>query len=409
MKRTLFFFLNAFFIWGSSVRAQEFTPEEIFSNFKDAVVVIKAIDFDGNESSQGSGVIIKDKGILVTNFHIFAGNDKLEIKQNEIPVAFNEIIGLDIEKDILILGLETSNFPSIKTANLNDVKVGQKVFAIGSPMGLENTMSEGIVSGMRTLEEGKQEYIQFTASLSPGSSGGAVINSNGELIGISTMYIEKGQNLNFAVSIKDIEGITLGEYSDKMKLQALNHFFRGRKLHDEGRYSDAIKYYDKYIGIFPNDAKAYNFRGLSYQDKKDFGNAIKDFSKAIKLDPKYVAALSNRGECYFKMEKWDEAQKDFSKVLKIDPDNVSMYFNRGLAFSKEEDWDEAIDDFSKVIKANPSYTEAYMNRGLAYYYASNYELAIIDWKKCIKLDPSLTNTLNRLIDNADLLWQHNIK
>ncbi|HRI84281.1 MAG TPA: tetratricopeptide repeat protein [Ignavibacteria bacterium] len=409
MKRILFFFLTIFIFRGSFVSSQEITPEEIFSNFKDAVVVIRAIDFDGNESSQGSGVIIKDKGILVTNFHIFAGNDKLVIKQNDIPVAYNEIIGLDIEKDILIIGLETTNFPSIKPANINDIKVGQKVFAIGSPMGLENTMSEGIVSGIRTLEDGKQEFIQFTASLSPGSSGGALLNSNGELIGISTMYLKKGQNLNFAVSIKDIEGITLGEYSDKIKLQALNHFFRGRNLHDEGRYSDAIKYYDKYISIFPNDAKAYNFRGLSFQGKKDFENAIKDLSKAIKLDPNYIAAISNRGECYFKMEKWDEAQKDFSKVLKIEPDNVSMYFNRGLAYSKEEDWDEAIDDFTKVIKANSMYTEAYMNRGLAYYYASNYELAIIDWKKCIKLDPSLTNTLNKLIDNADLLWQHNIK
>ena len=389
--------------------SQELSPQEVFSRYGKAVVVIKAIDFDGQVTSQGSGVVISEKGIIVTNFHVFAGNEKLEFSSNDSSLQAGEIKGLDIEKDILIIGFDGSGFPSIPLGKFGDVKVGQKVYAIGSPMGLENTISEGIVSGIRKLGEKKQEYIQFTASLSPGSSGGAVINSLGELIGISTMYMEKGQNLNFAVNISDIENITLGKYDDKLKLQALNFFFKARDLHDEGKYSEALKYFDKYMKIFPNDAKAFNFRGLTYQSKKEYEKAIEDFSKALKIDPDYTAALSNRGECYFKMEDWENAATDFTKVLKKDPDNIAMYYNRALIYSNDEDWDNAIADFTIVIKSEPNYVEAYLNRGFAYYYKSDYEFAIIDWRKCIKLDPTLANSLNRLIDQADILWQYNIK
>lgn len=389
--------------------AQDLTSEEIFSRAKDAVVVIYAYDYDGVVNTQGSGVVIKDKGIIVTNFHIFAGNEKLEVKHNDSLVKFSEIIGVDIEKDILILKLDDDRFPSIPVGKVEDVKIGQKVYAIGSPMGLENTLSDGLVSGLRSLGKIKRDYIQITASLSPGSSGGAVLNSKGELIGISTMGYSEGQNLNFAIGIDDIFGVTLGQYSDKVKLDALNYFFKGQNLQEEGKYTEAVEYYTKYIKIFPNDAKAYNYRGLAYQDKKDYDKAISDYTQSIKIDPKYVPAYANRGECYFKMENNEKALKDFTQLLKLDPGNMSVYYARGLVHSREEDWEEAISDYTKVIKDDPYYVQAYLNRGLAHYYKSDYEMAIIDWKKCIKLDGSLAPTLNPLIDRADLLWQYNIK
>ncbi|MEO8447308.1 MAG: tetratricopeptide repeat protein [bacterium] len=389
--------------------SQEFTSEEIFTNAKDAVVVINAYDYDGKKSSQGSGVILKEKGIIVTNFHVFAGNEKLEVTHNGSPVKFTEISGIDVEKDILILKIEDANFPVIPIGKTDEIKVGQKVYAIGSPIGLENTLSDGLVSGLRVLGENKKEYIQITASLSPGSSGGAVLNSKGELIGISTMGYRDGQNLNFAIGMDDILGVTLGKYSDKTKLEALNFFFKGKNLHEEGKYPEAVDYYTKYIKIFPEDSKAFNFRGLAYEDHKDFKKAVTDFTNAIKLDAKYSAAYSNRGECYYKLEEYEKAIKDFGQVLKLEPDNTSAYYARGLVYSKEEDWEKSIADYSKVIAKDQDYVQAYLNRGLSYYYIKDYEMAIIDWKRCIKLDPGLSSTLNPLIDQADLYWQYNVK
>lgn len=390
--------------------SQDLTSEEIFSKAKDAVVVIYAYDYNGQKDSQGSGVIISEKGIIVTNFHVFAGNEKLEIKHNDSLISYSEIIGVDIEKDILILKANVSNYPNIPLGKTDEVKVGQKIFTIGSPMGFENTMSDGIVSGLREIgEKVKKNYIQITASISPGSSGGAVLNTKGELIGISTMGYNEGQNLNFAVGIDDILGVTLGKYDDKLKLEALNYFFKGQNLQEEGNYSDAVTYLTKYLKIFPNDAKGYNFRGRAYHGKKDFENAIKDFSHAVKIDPAYTIALANRGECYFQIEDYEKALKDFKRVEKLDSENVSVTYGIGLIHSREGDWDEAIDAFTKVIKEEPDYTAAYLNRGIAYYSDRDYEHAIIDWKKCIRLDESLAPKLNPLIDNADQLWQYNVK
>ncbi len=373
-------------------------------------MVIYAYDYNGEKNKQGSGVVIKDKGILVTNFHVFAGNEKLEIRHNDSIIKYTEIIGVDIEKDILILKIDENNFPSIPVGKVEDIKIEQKVYAIGSPMGLENTLSDGLVSCMRNLgDKKKQNYIQITASLSPGSSGGAVLNSKGELIGISAMGYEEGQNLNFAIGIDDIFGVTLGEYKDKIKLEALNYFFKGKNLHEEGKYTEAIDYYTKYMKSFPSDAKAFNFRGLAYEDHKEYKKAINDFNQAIKIDPNYAIAYANRGECYFKLEETDMAIKDFSQVIKIEPDNMAAYYGRGLIRSKEEDWHDAVKDFSKVISKDPYYVQAYVNRGLAYYWLSDYEMAIIDWKKSIKLDSKLAPSLNQMIDKADYLWQNNIK
>ncbi len=408
MKRTLLITI-LMLIFSGLATGQEFTSEEIFSKAKDAVVVIYAYDYNGKVNSQGSGVVIKDKGIIVTNFHVFAGNERLEVKHNDNVIPFKEIIGIDIENDILILKIEENNFPSLEVGNTDNVKIGEKVYAIGSPMGFENTISDGLVSGLRVIGKNNKNYIQITASISPGSSGGAVLNSKCELIGISTMVYSKGQNLNFAIGMNDIMEVTLGQYTDKIKLEALNFFFKGQKLQEDGDYDGAINYYNKYLKIFPNDAKAYNYRGLVYENKKDFGNAIIDFTHAIKLDPKYAPSYSNRGECYFKTEENEKAIKDFSSVIKIEPENISAYYARGLVRSKEEEYTDAIRDYTKVININPYYVEAYLSRGLAYYYNSDYERAIIDWKKCIKLDGRYAPDLNRMIDNADLLWQHGIK
>jgi regulator of sirC expression with transglutaminase-like and TPR domain len=329
--------------------------------------------------------------------------------QDTIP--YTEIVGVDVERDVLIAKLESvDKFPSIPLGNSDNIKVGEKIYAIGSPMGLENTISEGLVSGYRTsVGELEKAFIQITASLSPGSSGGAVLNSKGELIGISNMGLRGGQNLNFAIPINEVQNVTLGSYTDKMKMDALNYFYQGKNLYEQGNNEEALTYYTKFLEVFPNDHKGYNYRGLVYVARKKYPEAIKDFSKAIQLDAKYAAAYNNRGEAYFKIEENEKAIKDFSTVIKIFPDNWDAYYARGLVYNGEEDYDEAIEDFTKVIKAHPDYTAAYINRGIAYYYSKDYERAIGDWKYSIKLDPSLQGDLTPMIDQADLLWQYNIR
>ncbi len=377
--------------------------DEVFINVNDAIVVVEAYDFDGVKSSQGSGVIIKDKNILVTNFHIFAGNEKIVLKHKDKEIKYTEIIGLSIDKDVLILKLEDGDFPQIKVGSTANLKVGSKVYAIGSPLGMENTITEGLVGGFRKFEDKKNniEYVQISASLSPGSSGGAVLNSEGELIGISTMGLKEGENLNFAIKIEDVLSVDLGEYSDKIKLEAINYFYKGKDLYEDTKYEKAIEYFNKFLAKVPNDPICLNFRGLAHLQLKEFEEALKDFNLSAKMDPKYLAPVINKADINYKMEEYDKAVADYTKIINKFPDLVGPVYSRGLARMKLQEWDDAIKDFSKVIKLDSKYTEAWLNRGISHYYNHEYSEAIDDWTKAKNMNPSLSNVLNEWIDKAD--------
>lgn len=389
--------------------SQDLKPEELFEKYQDAIVVVYSYDFDNNPKAQGSGVIINDRGWVITNFHIFEGCQRMDLVHKGDTIKYTDIIGVDIEKDLVIMKIESGTYPDIKLSE-KDPKVGQKVYAIGSPMGLENSMSEGIVSGNRTeVGKKKQNFVQITASLSPGSSGGAVLNSYGELIGISSMGLREGNNLNFAIPVSDILKVKLDSYNEKKKIEALNFFYQGQNLYEEGKNEDAIKYYTKFLEMFPKDHKAFNYRGMAYYARKQFDKAISDYNAAIKLDPTFSAAYNNRGEAYFKMKEYELSIKDFSYVIKSNPANMDAYFGRGVVYMSDESYEDALDDFKKVIKEDPQNTSALVNMGICEYYKKRYEMAIEYWKTAIKYKPELKRELQPLIDQADILWQYNIK
>lgn len=406
MKKTILLFIILSFDLPSIIYSQELSAEQIFEKYKDAIVVITSFDVNGKKDMQGSGVILNDKGVIVTNFHIYSGNEKLEIKHGEQDVSYEGILGVNIEKDLMIIKIAAgSNYPNISLANQNELKVGQKIYAIGSPMGLENSLTDGLISGFRKLgkdekDGNKEEFIQISASISPGSSGGAVLNSRGELVGISSMTYEGGQNLNFAIPVENVLSVLSGNFMDQKKLESLNYFYKGYKAVEDGNYEEAVKFYTKYIESSAGEAKAYNYRGLAYVKMKDFKKAINDFSKAVVIDPKFVYAYNNRGEAYFKLEDYDKAIKDFSKTVQIEPDNSTAYYARGLSYSKNDDHEKAIKDFTKVIELDPDYVYSYINRGFSHYALGDYSFAITDWEKAIRIDPGFEKDLRPYINYA---------
>ena len=129
------------YIYPSNIYSQTLSAEKIYEKVKDAVVVILAYDYSDELAAQGSGVVLNDKGYVVTNYHVLSGNKQLEIMHGEEIIPYVDIIGIDVEKDILILKIEEKKFPAIKMGDVKNLKVGQRVYAIGSPLGFENTLS----------------------------------------------------------------------------------------------------------------------------------------------------------------------------------------------------------------------------------------------------------------------------
>lgn len=162
----------------------------------------------------GSGIMIADSGYILTNNHVARASHKYAVRiENDDKVYFtNRLVKYHSDFDLAIIQIERKLTPLPIYRGPQPLVRGQKVVAIGSPEGLFNTVSDGIISGFRTING--VDMIQFTAPISNGSSGGAILNMYGEVIGISTSGFDEGQNINFAVGYEIIlnftRGITMG-------------------------------------------------------------------------------------------------------------------------------------------------------------------------------------------------------
>ena len=154
-------------------------------------------------TAAGSGVIITNDGYIVTNNHVVDGADELTVTLNDNKEYSVRIIGADATTDLALIKIDAKQLPAIQIANSDNVKVGEWVLAVGNPLGLNNTVTAGIVSAKaRTMGQGVQSMIQTDAAINSGNSGGALVNTRGELIGINAMiYSQTGTNIGYGFAI----------------------------------------------------------------------------------------------------------------------------------------------------------------------------------------------------------------
>jgi len=189
-----------------------------------AILTIIGYDAAGKPEAQGSGFILTSEGLAATNYHVLDGASKAIAECcSGRKFEISSIQGLDTDKDLVVFQLHElgesglpHNLPALALDTSGDISVGEKVIAIGSPQGLENTVSDGIISAIRSYKTTR--YLQITAPISPGSSGGPVLNGSGQVIGIATMQAPEGQNLNFAVSSEQLKPL-LDEHHQYSLLQ----------------------------------------------------------------------------------------------------------------------------------------------------------------------------------------------
>lgn len=174
-----------------------------------SVVMIKVYDDKRQCIKTGSGVVVNNNGYILTNFHVASGGHSYGVQfENEQQECFTDaLVKYHSYNDLALLRVDRNCSPIPLAPNDRLVR-GQKIVAIGSPLGLFNSISDGIVSGFRQLEQ--VSMVQFTAPTSPGSSGGALLNLYGELVGIITGGFSDGQNLNLAVDSATIRNFVRG-------------------------------------------------------------------------------------------------------------------------------------------------------------------------------------------------------
>lgn len=188
---------------------QELNAEQIYTKCSPAVFYLEVYDAAGKAFAGGSGFFIDSQGTAVTNYHVLEGASSAKILTSDTQTNY-DVVGIydyDQENDWAILKIDGSGFSYLEQGSESTIVGGATVYALGSPEGLHNSISQGLISNPNRTINGVQ-YIQTSAALSHGSSGGALINKYGEVIGITAAGIPSGQNLNFAVPISLINGYT---------------------------------------------------------------------------------------------------------------------------------------------------------------------------------------------------------
>ena len=183
--------------------AQPRSAEDLFAELSRSTARITAHNVSGRAVGLGSGVVT-GIGTVITNCHVAAAGGSLMVKVGSEQYSASVEVA-DEEYDLCRLSVMGLTAPAVNVASADSLKTGQKVYAIGAPQGLDLTISDGIVSGMRELPQGR--VIQTTAPISPGSSGGPLFDAYGRLVGIMTFQHKSGQNLNFAVPADWIAGM----------------------------------------------------------------------------------------------------------------------------------------------------------------------------------------------------------
>ncbi len=185
------------------------TPEMIAEKTKASTVLLEMEDASGR-TSQGSGFFVGNK-LVATNYHVIGGTmtGTVKLVGTEKRFKIEGAVATDKIHDLAIVKVRTLNVPPLSLGNSNNVRVGEKVYAVGNPRGLEGTFSSGEISNIqsRGTPRIQDTVLQFTAAISRGSSGGAVVNRWGEVIGIVSETRDDGQNLNFAIPVNTLKSL----------------------------------------------------------------------------------------------------------------------------------------------------------------------------------------------------------
>jgi Do/DeqQ family serine protease len=255
-----------------------------------------------SQEGSGSGVIISDDGYIVTNNHVVAGADKIEVILNDRRTYVGEVVGVDASTDVALIRIKEKNLPFLSYGNSESVKVGEWVLAVGNPFNLESTVTAGIISAKgrsNILDVNKrpiESFIQTDAAVNPGNSGGALVNTNGELIGINTAIASNNgayQGYSFAVPVNIVKKIV----SDLVEFGMVQRAYFGVSIRDLDAKFAADKNIKLLKGVYVNGVTL----GGSAEDA-----GIQEGDVITKIESSHVGSVSELQEQLSKYRPGDK-------------------------------------------------------------------------------------------------------
>ncbi|MCU0563187.1 MAG: tetratricopeptide repeat protein, partial [Desulfobacterales bacterium] len=356
-----------------TARAAEPGLVPLVKKIQPAVATVVGYDIDLNVASLGTGFFVDPRGHLITNYHVLQGRASADVRTaagRVFPVA--AVVAEDREADLVKLRVdvppgETSWIP------LSDrvPDIAEQVVVVGSPMGLEQTVSEGIVSSVRELPP-VGTVFQMSAPISQGSSGSPVVDLKGQVVGVATFQFVQGQNLNFAVAARQVRALkpleaprtvsewTFGNLGQKPRLaEALCR--KGFSFSIRGEDRQAIDYFRQATEQDPADAAAWSGLGSCYAGLDSPEEAVTAYRQAVEADPRDPAAHFHLANYYGRIGRAEDALAAYRQAIAINPQFEAAHFNLGLLLVQEGRFEEGRTQFLTVTRLNPEAAPAFFN------------------------------------------------
>jgi tetratricopeptide (TPR) repeat protein len=369
--------------------AQAKTATEVFEKVSPSIVVVRAYDAKGKDMMLGSGVVWED-GVVVTNCHVVkeAVTVQVERQDRKYPAT---LLQSDWDRDICSLAVDELKGQVITKGSTNRLKVGDKVYAVGAPQGLELTLSDGLISSLRPVENG--QYLQITAPISPGSSGGGLFDDEGRLIGLPTFYLTEGQQLNFAVPVEWVLELPKRNAPALKTGQTTSNEWLSKAIEFEEKkdWPGLIKHALRWTRARPKDADAWYNLGNAYGQSNQPAKAIEACQQAIRINPEYASAWYNLGVAYGESNQPATEIAAYQQALRINPEHASAWYNLGNAYVNSNQLPKAVDAYQQAIRINPEHASAWFNLGVAYGQSNQPAKAIEAHQQALRINPEHAN------------------
>ncbi len=357
-------------------KAASAAPEslpDLVRRVKTSVVSVLTYDAKGEPLISGTGFFVRP-GEVVTNMHVIKGARRVEIhtldgKGRTFPVT--GALAVDDEGDLALLKVDLPaerSRPLPMTTSIPDE--GEKVFLIGNPLRLEGSVSDGIVSAIREVPD-LGRIIQTTAPVSHGNSGSPLFNMRGQVIGIVTVKVTNGQNINLALGVSRIAALKRSEVMTFDQIAARNRTATQPEVLAELWYRGGID--SLWLG--------------------NYDSALSYFETAANRNPRRPETWIQIGYCKVKQGRNDEAIRAYKRALQLRPNSAEANNKLGDAYFFAGHFDEAIAAYKEAARAQPDQPEAYYNLGLAYLEIGDRAAALAQSRLLEPIDPDLNRRL----------------